>query len=135
MRGISACAEPDFASLALRGLLQMEHCAADGADLSLELGLSFWIARSGASLDDARSTMMAMREALVSEAGIEMATEPTPLRWHDPRLDVINLAFYLRGLIGRAAANARNDPLAMVERALERLARQTRSARPVRALA
>jgi hypothetical protein len=113
----------------------MEHCAADGGDLSLELGLSFWIARSGASLDDARSTMMAMREALVSESGIEMATEPTPLRWHDPRLDVINLALYLRGLIGRAAANARNEPIAIVERALERLARQTRSARPVRALA
>ena len=64
-----------------------------------------------------------------------MATEPTPLRWIDPRLDVINLAFYLRGLIGRAAANARNDRAAMVERALERLARRTRSARPVRALA
>jgi hypothetical protein len=116
-------------------MVRMEHCPVDGADLSLELGLSFWIARSGTSLDDARSAMMAMREALVRESGIEMATEPTPLRWIEPRLDLLNLAAYLQGLIGRAAANASRDPIAMVERALERLARQTRSADPVPALA
>jgi hypothetical protein len=113
----------------------MEHWAADGEDLSFELGLSFWIARSGASLDDARSTMMAMREVLVRESGIDMVTEPTPLRWIDPRLDVLNLAAYLRGLIGRAAANAGRQPVAMVERALERLARESRPAGRARALA
>jgi hypothetical protein len=135
MSGLSACAAPDFASLALRGLVRLEPGAAGREDLLLELGLSFWIASSGSSLDDAGSALMVVREALVSAAGLEIDTEPIPLRGIDPRLDILNLAAYLRGLIGRAVAHARFNPTAIVERALERLADRSRSARPALARA
>jgi len=135
MSSISTYEAPDFASLVLRGLARMETSGTGGGDLCLELGLSFWIRRCGANLDSARSAMMAMREALVKASGIDMTTEPIPFHGSDPRLDAVNIAAYLRGLITRAAANSKTHPISIVEQTLGLAAEQGRLVRPEVALA
>ena len=84
---------PTFAEQVLRGITKIGPPRMGGSDLSLEL-------------------------ALVDASGIDMAREPVPLCGVDPRLDVLNLASYLRNLVARAAAQAQCDLVAIVERAL-----------------
>jgi hypothetical protein len=124
----------DFADLVLRGLAAMESARPATTDLCLELGLSVWIQQSGASLVEARPAMLAMRTALVQASGLTLATEPFPLGNVDLRVDVVNLARYLRTLIGRAAAHAGCRPSVMAERALREMGDRFRSVPQVRAI-
>jgi hypothetical protein len=111
----------DFARRVLRAVSVIEAPKPGGADLCLELELSIWMRQTGTELDDVGPAMVAMRSALLLASGLDPATEPTPLRGVDPRLDVLNLGAYLRRLMARATARARCDAAVMVERALEHL--------------
>jgi hypothetical protein len=72
-------------------------------DLSLELGLSVWMARQGIADDDCRSAMMAIRAALLEVAGMDAETEPVPLYGHASAIDLANFAAYLTDLFIRAS--------------------------------
>jgi hypothetical protein len=137
MAVISICkpvVREDFSTLVLRGLADMgSPCDSEG-ELLLDLGVSVWISRSGEYLQDAVGVMLAMRTALITASGLDSTAEPVPLWGADPRLDVLNLAAYLRGLIGRAAREAQCGRDAIVGRALQLLDRRT-SATRVSALA
>jgi hypothetical protein len=130
MTVVSICrpvAGADFSALVLRGLADMGLRGENEGELCLELGLSAWIARSGECLIDAPPLMLTMRAALISASGIDADEEPLPFRGVNPRLDVLNLAVYLRELIGRAASAGHCDGVIMVERALQLLRDQPRS--------
>jgi hypothetical protein len=109
---------PTFAEQVLRGITKIDPPRSGESDLSLELGLSLWMRQTATDIHDVRMAMLTMRAALVEASGIDMAREPVPLCGVDPRLDVLNLASYLRKLVSRAAAQAQCDFAAIVERAL-----------------
>jgi hypothetical protein len=115
----SFCRPRDFAQKVLWGVSAIEQPGPGETDLCLELGLSLWMRETGTGLDDAGPAMLAMRSALVLASGMDMATEPIPLRGVDPRVDVLNLGAYLRQLMTRATACAQCDAAVVVERALE----------------
>ena len=121
----------DFSALMLRGLVDVGH---GEGELCLELGVSYWITHSQTRLDEAVPAMLAMREALIRASGLTPATEPVPLWGVSPRVDVLNLATYLRGLIVRAALEATCAAEVVVERALLLLGEGARSAVPMKAL-
>jgi hypothetical protein len=105
----------DFAPLVLRGLVEIGHYE---EELCLELGVSYWISHSEMTLDEAAGSMLAMREALIRASGLAIATEPVPICGVNSRLDVLNLASYLRGLIVRASREAHCGAKRMVDDAL-----------------
>ena len=109
---------PTFAEQVLRGITKIEPSSLGESDLSLELGLSLWMRQTATNIQDVRPAMLTMRTALVEASGIDMAREPVPLCGVDPRLDVLNLASYLRKLVARAATQAQCNFAAIVERAL-----------------
>jgi hypothetical protein len=121
---------PDFSALVLRGLADIGH---HEGELCLELGVSYWITSSETRLDEAVPAMLAMRDALIGASGLSQATEPVPLWGVRPRVDVLNLATYLRGLIVRAAHHARCRPEALVEQALLLIEADVRAALPMKA--
>jgi hypothetical protein len=84
-----------------------------GTELAIELGLSVWMRRYGGDLISLRSSMLALRDALVMAGRLDPATEPVPLLGRAPRADVLNLAVYLGGLAARAAASAGCGPEAI----------------------
>ncbi len=106
MAVVSVCEPPeraDFSTLVLRGLVEIGHYE---EELCLELGLSYWINHSETRLDEAVPALLALRIALIQASGLDLATEPVPFVGVNHRVDVLNLAAYLRGLIVRAAAQA-----------------------------
>jgi hypothetical protein len=125
----------DFSTLALLGLAGMGAACSNEGEFYLDLGVSVWISRSGECLQDAVEVMLAMRSALIKASGLDSAAEPVPFWGTDPRRDVLNLAAYLRGLIGRAAREAQCGPDAIVARALELIENRRTSATRFSALA
>ncbi len=89
--------------MVLRGLVDIGHYE---EELCLELGLSYWISHSDTRLDEAVPALLALRIALIRASGLDLATEPVPFVGVNHRVDVLNLAGYLRGLIVRAAGAA-----------------------------
>ena len=75
-------------------------------DLSLELGISIWLRRSGTSLIEARGTLLEIREVILQVCGLDPSTEPVPLVGRSPRSDVVNLVAYVEDLLRRAARRA-----------------------------
>ena len=122
---------PDFSTLVLRGLVDIGH---HEGELCLELGVSYWITSSETRLDEAVPAMLAMRDALIGASGLSLATEPVPLWGVKPRVDVLNLATYLRGLIVRAAQHAKCRAEMIVEQALLLIADDDRAGVPMKAL-
>ncbi len=120
----------DFSSLVLRGLVEIGHYE---EELCLELGLSYWISRSDMRLDEALPALMALRTALIRASGLAFTTEPVPFVGLSHRVDVLNLAAYLRGLIVRAAAEAACSADVIVERALGLMGERDRSTARMRA--
>ncbi len=90
-------------------------------ELCLELGVSYWISHSEMTLDEAVVAMSAMREALIRASGLSSVTEPIPICGVNSRLDVLNLASYLRGLIVRASREAKCGTRTIVENSLSLL--------------
>ena len=105
----------DFSTLVLRGLVEIGHYE---EELCLELGLSYWINHGEMRLDEAVPALLAMRIALIRASGLALDTEPVPFVGVSHRVDVVNLAAYLRGLIVRAAGRASCTVEAIVEQAL-----------------
>jgi hypothetical protein len=117
----------EFARKVLVGVSTLAPARPGETDLCLELGLSLWMRQTGTEVGDAAPAMLAVRSALVAASGMDLVTEPVPLRGVDPRLDVLNLGAYLRRLMARAMAKAQCDVAVLVARAVEYL----RAARPV----
>jgi hypothetical protein len=125
----------DFAALVLRGLAAMGAPSDNEGELLLDLGVSVWISRSGECLEDAIGVMLAMRTALIKASGLNSSDEPVPFWGADPRLDLLNLAAYLRGLIGRAAREAQCGRDTIVRQTLQLMGQGRTSAGRVSALA
>jgi hypothetical protein len=134
MAALSVCKprqRVDFAPLVLRGLLEIGHYE---EELCLELGVSYWINRSEVTLDEAVVAMLAMRDALIGVSGLSAATEPIPICGVNSRVDVLNLASYLRGLIVRATREANCGARTIIENALHFLEGSNRPSARIRAL-
>ncbi len=103
MKTGAAC---DFGPALLGGLAELGPVDPFAGDLSLELGLSVWLRRSGASLMEARDRLFEAREAILDACGLDAESEPVPLVGRSPRADALTLAGYLGDLLRRAAAAA-----------------------------
>lgn len=106
-----------------RGLASLRPEDLAEGNLTLELGLSLWLRRSGASLGEAVDAMLAVRQALVRAGDLDAGTEPVPLLAGDTRRSALGLAVYIDGLVTRAAASAGLGRAAVVEQALATLER------------
>jgi hypothetical protein len=94
----------EFGPAAVRGLAELGAVDASRGDLSLELGVSVWLRWSGISLEEARATLLEIRDLVLDVSALDEATEPIPLIGRSAKLDVVHLAAYVGDLIGRAAA-------------------------------
>jgi hypothetical protein len=92
-----------FVPALLGGLAELGPVEPFSGDLSLELGISIWLRRSGTSLLEARGTLLEIREVVVRVCGLDPSTEPVPLVGRSPRADVVNLVAYVGDLLRRAA--------------------------------
>jgi hypothetical protein len=88
------------------GLADLGPFPAPGDDLSLELGLSAWLYRSGSSLDQAIDEMFEVRALVLEVAEMDAATEPVPFVGRSSELDLVTMAVYLDSLLARAAHSA-----------------------------
>ena len=68
----------------LGGLAELGPVDPFAGDLTLELGLSVWLRRSGTSLLEARERLFEARRAILSVCGLDPATEPVPLVGRSP---------------------------------------------------
>jgi hypothetical protein len=96
-------APPGFVGALLGGLAELGPVDPFSGDLSLELGISVWLRRSGTSLMEARGTLLEIRRVILEVCELDPATEPVPLVGRSPRLDVVNLVAYIGDLLRRAA--------------------------------
>jgi hypothetical protein len=97
-------APTDFGPALLSGLAELGPVDPFSGDLSLELGISVWLRRSGTSLPQARSSLLEIRQVIIEVCALDPATEPVPLVGRSPRSDVVNLVAYLSELLRRASA-------------------------------
>jgi hypothetical protein len=97
---------PGFGAALLGGLAELGPVDPFSGDLSLELGISVWLRRSGTSLMEARGTLLEMRGLIIETCGLDAATEPVPLVGRSPRVDVVNLVAYVGDLLRRASSEA-----------------------------
>ncbi len=135
MPNISQRMHYPFADHALRGLLELGPDALIGEDLSLELGLSLWMRRSGTDLLDAVAALRLLAQVVAVEAEIDVKSEPIALVGRSPRADVTSLARCLGNLVHRAALVAHRDPCELVESTLSRIARDYEAPAALAALA
>ena len=75
---MSTSATGGFGPTVLVGLAELGPVDPTSGDLSLELGLSVWMRRSGISLEEARRALLALREHVIEACGLDPATEPVP---------------------------------------------------------
>jgi len=92
-----------FAPALLRGLATLGPVEPFSGDLSLELGLSVWLRRSGTTVLEAREALLGLRLVVLAACGLDPGCEPTPLVGRSPRADVLTLAAYLADLLRRVA--------------------------------
>jgi hypothetical protein len=105
-----------FGPALLGGLAELGPFEPFSGDLSLELGLSVWLRRSGKSLLEARELLLDIRRILLEVGGLDAATEPVPFVGRSPRNDVVNLTAYLAELLQRATASAQLHVNEVIER-------------------
>jgi hypothetical protein len=110
-----------FSPTVLVGLAELGHVDPTSGDLSLELGLSVWMRRSGVSLEEARRALLALRMHVIEACGLDPATEPVPFVGRAPRLDVVTLISYLGQLLRRGASAADLSIRALAERVMAQL--------------
>ncbi len=110
-----------FGPAVLGGLAELGPIDPFAGDLTLELGLSVWLRRSGTSLLEAREQLFEARRAILSVCGLDPATEPVPLVGRSPRADALTLAGYLGDLLRRAAAVSGWSVRVVAERAMAEL--------------
>jgi hypothetical protein len=105
-----------FGPAVLGGLAELGPVEPFSGDLSLELGISLWLRRSGTSLVQARTQLLDIRRILLDAGGLDAATEPVPLVGRSPRNDVVNLVAYVADLLERARHAAGLDVAELMER-------------------
>src|SRR5579863_2532107 len=94
-----AQAERSFVTEVVRGMAAM--CESDTApdeargDLTIPLGLSAWIVRSAVGLPDAYDLLLGLRRALLTVSGLDLRSEPVPLRVGEPRTALRSMGAYL----------------------------------------
>ena len=95
-----------FVRALLAGLAELGPVEPFSGDLSLELGISVWLHRTGTSLIEARGTLLEIRQVILEVCDLDPATEPVPLVGRSPRVDVVNLVAYTGDLLRRASDEA-----------------------------
>ncbi len=93
----------EFASDVVRCIVRLSQEGPPAGSLSVPFGLTAWMVRHGASVDDAIDAVLRLRSAVLAVAELDTASEPVPLRVADPATFVLNLTVYLDGLVCRAA--------------------------------
>ena len=114
-------ASDGFSPTVLVGLAELGPVDPTSGDLSLELGLSVWMRRSGISLEEARRALLALRQHVIEACGLDPATEPVPFVGRSPRLDVVTLISYLGQLLRRGASSADLSVRGLAERVMAEL--------------
>jgi len=71
--------------------------------IELTSGLSAWMGRTSVGLEEAWAGVLMLRLALLEVAGLDLESEPTPLRPGDPKIALVGMTVYLDGLLERAA--------------------------------
>jgi len=110
-----------FGPALVGGLAELGPVDPFSGDLTLELGISVWLRRSGTSLLEARDVLLEIRAVIVEVSGLDPATEPVPLVGRSPRLDVVNLVAYVSSLLRRASATAGSSVSAVAQRVIAEL--------------
>lgn len=108
----------DLATLLARGLVSLDADDLGESNLTLELGLTLWMSRTGAGAAAVRSSLMNLRSALLRSSDLDETTEPVPLLAGDERTTVLSLAVYVHHLLQRAAASIRVSPADAADEAL-----------------
>jgi hypothetical protein len=88
--------------------------------LSLELGLSIWLYESQIEVEEAFGAMAEVRSLIIEEAGLDGRTEPVPLVGRGVESDLVVMASYLDGLLGRAASVCGCSLEALADRVIAR---------------
>jgi len=122
-----ALAEQAFVTEVARGMAAL--CGGEvftedenSGDLTIPLGLSAWIVRAAIGLPDAFDSLLRLRRAVLDVSGLDLRSEPVPLRVGDPRAALRSLGAYLFALVHRAAHHAGMTPLELAEATLQQLA-------------
>ena len=110
-----------FGPALVRGLTEFGPVEPFSGDLSLELGISVWLRRSGTSLVDARSALLELRGVIVEVCGLDASSEPVPMVGRSPRTDVVNLVAYVSELLRRASAETGLQTTQLTERVIQAL--------------
>ncbi len=110
-----------FAPALLGGLAELGPVEPFSGDLTLELGVSLWLRRSGTSLVEACDTLLEIRRVILDVSGLDPATEPVPMVGRSLRLDVVNLVAYVGELLQRASAAGGRGVQDLVRRVVEEL--------------
>lgn len=116
-----AVSDLDFTPVAARGIAVLAPEDLTRGNLTIELGLSLWMHRTGTDLRGVRNELLGLRHALLAASGLDIESEPVPLLAGDLRTGVLGLAVYLDGLIDRAARHAQLGRPEVVEKALDLL--------------
>ncbi len=114
-------ARDGFGPALLVGLAELGPVEPFSGDLSLELGISVWVRRSGTSLIEARTLLLDIRRVVLEVCGLDAATEPIPLVGRSPRHDVVNLVSYLAVLLRRGAIQVGLGASCLIEQVLSAL--------------
>ncbi len=117
-----------FGAALLGGLAELGPVDPFSGDLSLELGISVWLRRSGTSLMEARGMLLEIRQLIIEVCGLDQATEPVPLVGRSARLDVVNLVAYVGDLLRRASSEAGCTVRSVVDRVVVELPEREASA-------
>jgi hypothetical protein len=104
-----------FGPALLSGLAELGPVEPFSGDLSLELGISLWLRRSGTSLIEARSSLLEIRHVILEVCDLDPTTEPFPMVGRSPRSDVVNLVGYISELLRRASAGLGRGVEAVVD--------------------
>ena len=117
-----------FGAALLGGLAELGPVDPFSGDLSLELGISVWLCRSGTSLMEARGMLLEIRQLIIEVCGLDQATEPVPMVGRSARLDVVNLVAYVGDLLHRASSEAGCTVHSVVDRVVVELPEREASA-------
>jgi len=110
-----------FAPTVLRGMAAFGPFDATSGDLSLQLGVSLWLRMSDSSLEEARSTLQAVRRLVLAAYELDATTEPVPLVGRSPASDVVTLAAYVGDLLRRVATRVGCEPHTVADRVIAEL--------------
>ncbi len=117
-----------FLTAFVAGLVQLGPIEPRSGDLSIELGISVWMRRSGTPVAEASTVLGELRVALVEAAGLDLATEPVPLVGHAPARDLLTLVLTVSDLLDRAVVASGLSRDELVRRALRNRDRAIRYA-------